>query len=260
MNGSLRVRVAGDAAALAREAGRLIVETVAAAVTARGRALVALAGGSTPRGAYSWLPATAGDPFPWERVLFLAGDERDVPRDHADRNERMFREAFLDRVPAAAGRLLEWPVGLGSSDEVASRMEADIRRVSASPPGTVPVFDLVLLGLGSDGHTASLFPGSPALDERSRIAVANPVPSLGATRYTLTFPVIEAASRVVFLVAGAEKAGVAARVLAEGPASGFPAGRARSRDGETVWILDRPAASRLPEDRDPGRNDPSPPA
>ncbi len=238
--------MAGDAAALAREACEFLVESVTAAVAERGQAFVALAGGSTPRAAYAQLAAAHGRSVPWERVRFMAGDERDVPRDHADRNERMIRDAFLDHVAAAAGRLLEWPIGEGPAEDVATRMEKRMREVAGTSGNEVPILDLVLLGLGRDGHTASLFPGSPALEERSRIAVANPVPSLGVTRYTLTYPAIEAARRVAFLVAGTDKAEVVARVVENGPASGVPAGRARSRRGDTVWLLDRAAASALP--------------
>lgn len=246
MDDAIRIRVAAGGAELAREACGLFAETVAAAVASRGQAFVSLAGGSTPRSAYALLAATHRDAVDWNRVHVIAGDERDVPRDHPDRNERMIREALLDRIPSAADRLIEWPIGEGSPEEVATRMDARIREAFRVPDGEIPPFDLVLLGLGADGHTASLFPGSPALEERRRIAVANPVPSLGVTRYTLTYPVIEAARRVVFLVAGTTKAEVVRRVLVEGKASGYPAARARSRRGETVWALDRAAASALP--------------
>lgn len=238
----MRTRIVPDAETLAREASRLFVETVAEAVSRRGRAFVALAGGSTPRRAYEILAEEGEALVPWERVVLVAGDERDVPRSHPDRNERMIREALLDRVSAARDRLLEWPVGEAPPDEAALRMEAWLRAAFEAAEGTVPRFDLVLLGLGADGHTASLFPGTGALDERRRLAVANPVPATGGVRYTLTFPVFEAARRIVFLVAGDEKAGVVRRILDEGERSGFPAARARSREGETLWLLDHAAA------------------
>ncbi len=238
----MRTRIVPDPETLAREASRLFVETVAEAAARSGRAFVALAGGSTPRRAYEMLAAGGGAPIPWERALFVAGDERDVPREDRDRNERMIREALLDRVPGAGDRLLEWPVGEAPPDEAATRMEARLRSAFEAEEGVVPRFDLVLLGLGVDGHTASLFPGTAALAERERLAVANPVPAKGGIRYTLTFPVFEAARRIVFLVAGKEKAEVVRRILDEGERSGLPAARARSREGETVWLLDRAAA------------------
>lgn len=238
----MRKRILPDSEALAREASRLFVETVAGAVSHRGRAFVALAGGSTPRRAYEILTKEGEALVPWERVLLVAGDERDVPRSHPDRNERMVREALLDRVAAARDRLLEWPVGDSSPDEAALRMEKALRAAFEIEEGAVPRFDLVLLGLGTDGHTASLFPGTAALEERRRLAVANPVPAKGGVRYTLTFPVFEAARRIVFLVAGEEKAGVVRRILDRGERSGCPAARARSREGETLWLLDRAAA------------------
>lgn len=242
----MREIVVPDPEALAREASRLFVETVAEAALRRGRAFVALAGGSTPRRAYEILAREGAAIVPWERVLLVAGDERDVPREHPDRNERMIREALLVGVPAARDRVVEWPVGEATPDEVALRMEARIRSAFEAEEGAVPRFDLVLLGLGADGHTASLFPGTAALDERLRLAVANAVPAKGAVRYTLTFPVFEAARRIVFLVAGEEKAGVVRRILDEGERSGFPAARARARDGETIWLLDRVAARERP--------------
>jgi 6-phosphogluconolactonase len=235
-------RIVPDPETLAREASRLFVETVADAVSRRGRAFVALAGGSTPRRAYEVLAEGGHALVPWERVLLVAGDERDVRREDPDRNERMIREALLDRVPAARDRLLEWPVGAAPPDEAALRMEEALRAAFEAEEVAVPRFDLVLLGLGADGHTASLFPGTAALAERRRLAVANPVPAKGGLRYTLTFPVFEAARRVVFLVAGKEKAGVVRLILEEGERSGFPAARARSREGETLWLLDRAAA------------------
>jgi 6-phosphogluconolactonase len=211
-------------------------------VSRRGRAFVALAGGSTPRRAYEILAEEAEALVPWERVLLVAGDERDVPREDPDRNERMIREALLDRVPGARDRLLEWPSGEAPPDEAALRMEEALRAAFDAEAGAIPRFDLLLLGVGADGHTASLFPGTAALAERRRLAVANPVSAKGGVRYTLTFPVIEAAHRVVFLVAGSEKAVVVRQILDQGERSGFPAARARSRAGETLWLLDRAAA------------------
>jgi 6-phosphogluconolactonase len=238
----MRTRIVPDPETLAREASRLFVETVAEAVSRRGRAFVALAGGLTPRRAYEVLAEEGKARVPWERVLLVAGDERNVPREDPDRNERMIRESLLDRVPAARDRLLEWEAGELPPGEVALRMEEALRAAFEAEAGAIPRFDLVLLGVGADGHTASLFPGTAALEERDRLAVANPVPPTGGVRYTLTFPVFEAARRVVFLVAGAEKAGVVRRILDQGERSGFPAARARARDGETLWLLDRAAA------------------
>lgn len=236
--------IAADEESFAEKACDLFVETVASAVAERGRAFVALAGGSSPRPVYERL-ARHDRPLPWERVVLVAGDERDVPEDHEDRNERMIRRSLLSDPSSASARLVSWPVGEALPETVAARMETELRTAFTIPAGVIPRFDLVLLGLGSDGHTASLFPGTRALEERSRVAVANPVPSLGVVRYTLTYPVIEEARRVAFLVAGSGKAEVMRRIVSKGLASGYPAARARPRDGETFWILDRKAASGL---------------
>jgi 6-phosphogluconolactonase len=205
------VRLA-DPAALARAAAEEVARLAAEALAARGAFRLALAGGSTPRALYRLL-ADPAQPFrdriPWSVVHAFFGDERAVPPESADSNARMAREALLDHVPLAAVHRIEGELG---AEEAAARYEdvlfahfGDVR---------LPVFDLVLLGLGSDGHTASLFPGSPALQERRRWAVAGPAglpPPV--PRVTLTIPVLEAARAALFLVAGADKAEALRRLL-----------------------------------------------
>ncbi len=217
------VRVEADAEAASRAAAARLTAVAEAGGS------VFLSGGSTPRRAYEL--AAAGD---WSRAEVWFADERCVPPDDERSNHRLVRESLLDRL-AAQPRVHrvrgELPCG-----EAAALYDAELAGAS---------FDLVLLGLGEDGHTASLFPGSPALAERERLAVAAP-PGLEplVERVTLTLPAIAAARSVVFLVTGAGKAEAARRAFAdEDPAA--PASLARSAAGETVAILDRAAASLL---------------
>lgn len=244
------LRRVSDAEAVARAAAEEIAAAAARAVDERGRFTVALAGGSTPRRAYELL-ADPDAPYRarlrWDAIHVFFGDERHVPPDHPDSNYRMAREALLDRVTVASVHRM-W--GEEPQAEAAARgYEAELRRffglgaADAQPPR----LDLVVLGLGPDGHTASLFPGSAALDERRRWAVAPHVERLGAHRITLTLPVLDRAREVLFLVSGAEKADALARALAPPPgAAPVPAGRVRPEQGALVWIVDRAAASRVP--------------
>lgn len=203
---------------------------------------VALAGGSTPKRLYELL---AGSPFresiAWERVEFLFGDERAVPADHADSNWRMAREALLARIPSRAHRM-EAETGNVEAYEEVLEWIPDRR-------GVFPVLDVVLLGLGTDGHTASLFPRTAALDERRRPVVMNDVPALATNRMTLTYPVLNAARRVWILAAGEDKRDVVERCLAsygrEGAYQELPVVGVRPYAGELVWWLDRRAAPQV---------------
>lgn len=177
---------------------------------------VALSGGSTPRRLYRLLATEYRDRIPWDRVSLFQVDERWVEPDDPDSNWRMIREELVDRVPGVTAH----PVP-HRDPRAAERYEETLRSALPRNDAGIPVFDLVLLGMGADGHTASLFPGTAALEERDRLVVVNEVPQLDTRRITLTYPVIEAARRRWFLVAGPDKAEPLARVL-EGE---FPAGR-----------------------------------
>ncbi|HHS97595.1 MAG TPA: 6-phosphogluconolactonase [Chloroflexi bacterium] len=229
-----RVWVFPDRNALARAAAERFVAAADEAVRARGRFFVALAGGSTPRPAYRLLadPACASR-VDWDRVHLFWGDERCVPPDHPESNYRMVREALLDRVPIPVENVHrirgEWP-----PEEAAAAYEAELRAIFG-PDGRL---DLVLLGLGADGHTASLFPGSAALDERERWVAAVFADPVGTWRITLTPPALNGAREVLFLVVGKPKAEALARVLAGWD---LPAGRIRPRSGRLSWFVDRDA-------------------
>ncbi|MGC3998627.1 MAG: 6-phosphogluconolactonase [Anaeromyxobacter sp.] len=234
------LEVHSDPAAVAQAAAAEVARRMAEAVAARGRFTLALAGGSTPRALYERLADPAG-PYrtrlPWGQVTVWFGDERCVPPDHPDSNYRMAHQALLRHVAAGAVHRLE---GERPPPEAANRYEAHLRREL----GEDPALDLVLLGLGPDGHTASLFPGSPALEERQRWVAAPFVPHLGAQRLTLTYPVLDAARAVLFVVSGAEKAPALAQLLS--PAAGaplIPAARIRA-SGEQRVLADEAAAGR----------------
>ncbi len=241
------VRVVADPAALAAAAAAEVGAAARAAVGARGRFTVALAGGSTPLGLYRVLATRDGAAdLPWPAVHFFWGDERHVPPDHPDSNYGAARAALLDRVPVPAENIHRIPAELADAEAAACAYEEELRRSFSPPEGQPPRFDLVLLGLGADGHTASLFPGSAALGERERWVVAPRIEKLAARRITLTLPVLNAAARVLFLVSGQDKAGALREVLA-GPRRPrkLPAQAVEPHDGEVNWIVDREAASEL---------------
>lgn len=238
-----RVRIFAEPGALFADAAAAFAEVVEEAVAARGRAAVALSGGETPRALYRLL---AAEPFlhrlPWPRIHAFWGDERGVPPDHAESNFRLARETLFDHVPLPPENVHRIR-GEISATAAAQEYEAELQRFFAGE--APPRFDVVWLGLGRDGHTASLFPGSAALAETRRLAVAVPGPSpLLSPRVTLTLPVINRARHLFFLVLGADKSAVLAEVLAGVPqARNLPAERVRPEAGELVFWMDRAAAS-----------------
>lgn len=230
--------IAPDADAAARETAERTAASLASAARERGRAALALAGGSTPRAAYRLL---AAEPLrsrvPWGSVEFFFGDERGVPPSHADANYRMAREELLEPLAIPAARVRRMEAEREDREAAAAEYEQAVR-ASLAPRGGEPAFDLVLLGMGPDGHTASLFPGSPALDERHRLVVAVRRPE-GRFGLTVTLPAIEAAREVILCATGAPKAEMLRRVRS-GDRS-LPAARVRPR-GRLLWIVDRALA------------------
>lgn len=230
---------------LAPAAARLIAETLSQAAAAHGRATVALAGGNTPRAVYELLAAPPlRDAVPWRQVHIFWGDERCVPPTDPQSNYRMAREALLEQVPVPAEQVHRLAGEAPNPLAAAAAYEATLRGLF--PGVAAPPFDLVLLGMGEDGHTASLFPGSPALEERVRWVAAPYVPRLNAHRLTLTLPALNGARRVCFLVAGSAKAAMVRRVLA--PRIGeepLPAALVRPTAGDVIWLLDEAAAADL---------------
>lgn len=234
-----RIEILPDPQTLARHVAQWMT---AAALAARGAFRVSLSGGSTPKTLYGLLAADDfRHRFPWQLVSWYWGDERFVPYDHPDSNYRMAREAMLAKAPVPLGNIHPVPVD-GTPEEAARRYERTLQEAygAATLDPARPLFDLTLLGLGSDGHTASLLPGDPVLQERKRwvSVVSHGRPEI---RVTMTYPVIESSRRVAFLVAGSEKAGIL-REIRNGD-SQAPAARVRPR-GELFWFVDQAAAGK----------------
>ena len=241
------ITIAADADALFRAAASVFQRVSADAVAARGSFTVALSGGSTPKGLFSLLATdeVLRSAIAWDRGAFYWSDERHVPPDDPDSNYRMAQDALLSRVPVRADRVHRVRAEQPDAAVAAITYEVDIRRTLDSY-GEIPRFDLILLGLGADGHTASLFPGTPALAERSRLVTANRVETLGVDRITMTYPLLNAARLVMFVVAGSEKAAAVRAVLQPDPDTPeLPARLVQPENGEVVWVLDRAAASQL---------------
>jgi 6-phosphogluconolactonase len=242
-----RIEVAESADALSHMVAEHFVRLTADAIGERARCAVALSGGSTPKAVYRML---ATEPYrsqaQWDRIHFFWGDERHVPPDHAESNYRMAMDAMLSKVPVTDSQIHRMHGEVADADRAAQDYEDEIRGFFGGD--RLPVFDLIHLGLGTDGHTASLFPGSAALDERRRLCVANWVARLAGYRITLTLPVLNAARAGVFIVSGGEKASIVAQVLRDAratPASPLPANLVQPADGDLRWMLDRAAAAEL---------------
>jgi len=242
------IQVLADAPALMRAAADEVGRVITEAVAERGWCAVALAGGSTPRGLYQLLAAdhAAGRVLPWAGVHCFFGDERLVPPTHPESNFRMAWETLLARVPVPRAQIYRI-MAERPARAAAAAYERDLRRHFLPQGDAPPRFDLILLGLGADGHTASLFPGTPALREERLWVAANPVPQLQTERVTLTFPVLNAARTALFVVSGADKAEAVARVLEPAPGGErLPAARVQPEQGRLVWFLDAAAAAKLP--------------
>jgi 6-phosphogluconolactonase len=238
------VQVFADPAELADAAARTIADAAAAAVADHGRFTCALSGGDTPRDTYQRL---AQPPLvtriPWAQTWVFFGDERCVPPDHPSSNYRMAHETLLAKVPIPALQVFRIRGEADDPEAAAAEYARRLTETFGTRRGAWPRFDLILLGMGLDGHTASLFPGSPALKEVFRSVVA--VHAAAATipqRITLTLPVLEAAACVIFLVAGREKAKTVKAVFGAQP-SLLPAGMVQPVNGRLIWMLDRAAAA-----------------
>ncbi len=242
------IHIVADIEELSRVAAVEFVHRAQDAVQAKGIFTVVLSGGSTPKSLYTLLAddVTLRAAVPWDKVHFFWGDERHVPPDHPDSNYRMAHEALLSKVlvPAANVQRIksEYPEAHRAADEYDQRL----REFFAVAVGHFPQFDLLLLGMGPDGHTASLFPGTAALHERTRLVVANWVEKFSTDRITLTPPVLNNAARIIFLVGGEEKAETLRAVLqGEQQPERFPAQLISPTQGTLLWLVDRSAARLL---------------
>jgi 6-phosphogluconolactonase len=237
--------------ALARAAADRFRRVANAALKAAGIFTVALSGGNTPKALYSLL---GEDPdcrkkLPWDKIFFFFGDERHVPPDHAESNFRLAQEALFSKIAIPAGNIHRIRAENSNAAEASSYYERDLRRFFGERDlvtGGAPVFDLIFLGTGPDGHTASLFPGSAALNETGKWVTENWVEEFKSYRITVTYPVLNNAVLLIVLVAGADKAPIIENVLEKQSNSQlYPIQRVMPRFGPKLWLLDEAAAGRL---------------
>ncbi|MBF0549802.1 MAG: 6-phosphogluconolactonase [Deltaproteobacteria bacterium] len=241
------IKIYSDPDELAASAAERFAQGAEKAVAEHGRFCVCLSGGSTPREMYIRL---AEDPWrdrvPWPAVHVFWGDERCVPRDHPDNLYAMAWELLLSRVPIPAENIHRMLGEAENPEAAAAAYEDLLREFFGLKIGRYPRFDLILLGLGADGHMASLFPGTAGLKETQRLTVANYVPALNAWRLTLTLPVLNHAAQIMFLVAGASKAQIVRSLWGRiGEEQSLPAGMINPQSGRVLWLLDQAAASLL---------------
>ena len=248
MRGNRRdIFVCRDPEEVSQRAADLFVRLADEAVSSTGRFAVALSGGSTPRLLYALLAANEfGQQVPWSRIHLFWGDERCVAPDHPESNYRMAREVLLDKAPIPAQNIHRMPAELDDYTRASVAYEQTLREFFELAAEELPIFDLILLGMGEDGHTASLFPGTTALAENERLVASNYVEKLGTYRLTLTVPVINHAANVVFLVSGKSKASMLKEVLeGEHQPQRFPSQLIRPVEGKLVFIVDREAGKEL---------------
>jgi len=237
-----------DLAAIARRAAQEFLEAATSAVAQKHSFTAALAGGSTPKALYNLL---ATDPvlraqLPWDKMRLYFGDERNVAPDHADSNFRMATEALVSKAPLKPDQVIRIKGEYKDTERAAEEYEQALRASFKLAEGQFPRFDLVLLGMGNEGHTLSLFPGTKALHERKRLAVRNWIGKLYTERITLTAPVVNQAALVIFMVTGADKA-LALKGVLEGPCEPeqLPSQMIDPRSGKLLWLVDTAAGAML---------------
>jgi len=247
----LDVQICASTAEVTNAAAHLFTESVTQAVAVRGLARVAISGGSTPKVMLEMLGGDPAQPFssslPWDKLHLFWVDERCVGPADPESNYGMTKAALLDKVPLPEGNIHRMEGEL-DPQEAASRYESEIRNAFHLEGAETPTFDLILLGLGPDGHTASLFPHTEGLDEMARIVIANHVPQKDTWRLTLTWPVLVQGRKVAFLIEGATKAAMVRTVFtgAYDPET-YPAQLIRPASGKLTLLLDQAAAAGLPE-------------
>jgi 6-phosphogluconolactonase len=246
-----KVRIEESPPAIAADAAELFTELAQRAAAEGGTFRVALSGGSTPRLLYGLLASDAfrGD-VPWDRIQFFFGDERWVPHTHRDSNYKLANDELFSKLDLHSGQVFPMPTGSANPDEAAANYEASLRKAFGTKEGEVPRFDLIFLGMGDDGHTASLFPHTTAITEAKKLVAAPYVDKLGSHRITLSPPVLNAGKEVVFLVTGDTKADALKQVLeGEYNPEEYPSQLLRNAQGNVTWFIDRPAAAKLTSER-----------
>jgi 6-phosphogluconolactonase len=242
------IRIVDNGEAVSRQAAEMLVSLVLEKLKTNDSFAVALSGGSTPKNLFSILAndETLRNRMPWDRIHFFWGDERHVPPDHQDSNYHMTNEAMLSRVPVPSENVHPIQGGNPDAGKAAEEYEQELRTFFKLEAGELPQFDCVFLGMGTDGHTASLFPGTKALHERERLVVSNWVDKFQSYRITMTAPVLNNADMVIFLVSGEEKAEPLRAVLeGEKQTDLFPSQLIEPTHGKLLWLLDQAAARQL---------------
>jgi 6-phosphogluconolactonase len=244
---AIQTEIFRDSDELARDVAERFIQISDEAIDQRGRAIIALAGGSTPKRLYQLLETEEyQNRIQWDRIHLFLGDERYVPLDHDDSNFRMIKESLLDRVPIPQENVHPVPTHLDAAD-AALAYEQEIRRVmGAENQDPVPAFDLVLLGIGGDGHTASLFPETGALQENERLVTENWVPQQESMRISFTIPLLQAARKTILMATGSDKCEAVQRTIeGERNIQETPCQILRDSDGAVTFALDDAAAARL---------------
>ena len=244
------IQILENAGAVSRAAAEMMASLARQKLKSKDYFAVALSGGSTPKNMFAILANDAGlcEQMPWDSVHFFWGDERHVPPDHTDSNYRMTNETMLSKVPVPAENIHRIRAENPDAGKAAEDYEQELREFFRIAPEQLPAFDCVFLGMGPDGHTASLFPGTEALHERKRLVVSNWVDKFQSYRITMTAPVLNNADLVIFLVSGEEKA-EPLRVVLEGKkqTDRFPSQLIEPTQGKLLWLVDQAAARKLRE-------------
>ena len=246
----MKIVVSKDLEELSSRAAAEFVRIASGSIAERQVFTVALSGGSTPKALYKRLVDSDLD---WNKVYFFFGDERNVPPDDEQSNFRMADENLFGPLSIASDKVYRWETDIRAPQRIAATYADSINNFFATPTlpshardSELPRFDIVLLGMGSDGHTASLFPNTTALNETKKLAVANWVPQLDKWRYTLTYPVINNARNIMFLVAGTDKAETLKEVIdGNRRPKRLPSQSVNPTDGELHWFVDETAADHL---------------
>jgi 6-phosphogluconolactonase len=242
------IRILADGAAIAKRAAQELIQAAVVAVREKGAFSVSLAGGSTPKALYSLLvtdPALRSQ-VPWDKIQLFFGDERHVGPGHPDSNFRMATETMISRVPLTKDQVVRIKGEYQDTEEAAREYEQALQSYFRLKAGEYPRFDLLLAGMGNEGHTLSLFPGTKALHADTRIVVRNWVGKLYTERITLTAPAASNAARIVFMVTGADKA-LALKGVLEGPyePEQLPVQLLQPKNGRVLWLVDAAAGSML---------------
>ncbi|MGB9199178.1 MAG: 6-phosphogluconolactonase [Terriglobales bacterium] len=238
------IEILPTAADLFHAAAEEFVKVGRQAIGAQGRFAVALSGGSTPKSLYSLLASSYPD-FPWARTYLFFGDERHVPPTDPESNYRMVNESLLSKIAMPAQNVFRVKAELPDAAFAAADYETQLRRFFELKPNEFPRFDLILLGMGPDGHTASLFPDSEGLRESSKLVIANWVEKFKTNRISFTFPLLNNAAEVMFLASGSDKSEMIHEVLEDKRTPPLPSQQVQPTNGRLIWMLDESAAAKL---------------